>query len=74
MPVYKKGLPCSQRFPKQIESLISIEIWQKFYFLLLNERNGEIVAIALECLWLLVKDLGPAYIDTNLDDCIDLIQ
>ena len=73
LPEFKKGLPCTVRFPQNLENLICIEIWQKFLYYLTEEKDPQIVAISISSIEILVLKLGPAFIDHNLADLCDRI-
>jgi len=68
LPKAPRGLPALSRFPEKIENVIQIDIFHKFLYYMKEDESAEVVGMAIDVFVDLIKQLGPASFDKNLDD------
>ena len=70
IPAYSSGLPCVQRLNPKVEEFCKIELLHIYFHHIENDESPEVVAGVLECLKDLTGLLGPAFIDTALEQVV----
>lgn len=66
LPTIRKGLPCVDRYPQELEEFFKTTIIPKLLFMMNEDDEKKVRGAAVESFDDLVKALGPAFIDRNL--------
>jgi hypothetical protein len=66
LPVFKKGLPCHERYPQVLEEHFRLTLVPRLIFLMTEDEERKVRGAAVESVEDLVKELGPAFIDRSL--------
>lgn len=74
VPPYKQGIPCTQRFPEELEGHFHKELVPRLIFVMTEDDTEEVQACAIEALTNLIKEIGPALIDKNLENLTTAIM
>eukprot|EP01016_Furgasonia_blochmanni_P051553 TRINITY_DN812_c0_g1_i25.p1 TRINITY_DN812_c0_g1~~TRINITY_DN812_c0_g1_i25.p1 ORF type:complete len:697 (+),score=266.54 TRINITY_DN812_c0_g1_i25:139-2229(+) len=74
IPTYQKGLPCVQRLNPKVEEFVKIELLSIYFHHIENDESADVVSGVIECIKELVTLLGPAFIDTSLEQIVSSVN
>jgi importin-4 len=74
LPTIKKGLPCVDRYPANLEEIFNTKVVPRLVWIMNEDDEKQVRGAAAEATDDLVKELGPAFIDRNLPALVEAVM